>query len=648
MFTYTKQFPCNNEKKPLTENGFKDASDSPDVHKKWQQTFRSIPYWGFPTGDGIFVLDVDVEGLENWKEMTQCHGEPTTFTVQTRSGGYHYYFGMPTGTVVRNSQDTGNTEKIFATGIDIRGEGGYVIMPNGKDYKVINDANVAYPPEWIINRLAEMKRIGMSKQGRFALPTTIPNGSRDGTIFTYGCSLQAKGKSDEEIRDLMTKANDERCDPPLTEAELEKKIEQVLKYPKGTSDFKPNLHGVNGASAKATPAEYRSAMIGMGYHFRLNEADDTIYSNGHPLSDIDEQELFYNMGNLGFTSTEKTVQAYSTEAKANKFHPVREYLESLTWDGVDYIGRMAEYFVDEEGVFELYLRKWLVGCVAKVLPVARGVQNRTFVLAGNQNLGKSYFPRWLCRDLPRYHIEGSIHPEDKDDHLRKIGMWIWEVPELGATTRKADLEALKDFQSAETVVVRKSYGRRDIHKPALANFLATVNPDGMGFLNDPTGSRRYMTSTLKAIDWRYSQEIDPKQLWAQAVALLESGYDWKLSDEEAHQAEGINSEYKVETPVSQYLARYFDIDPNQNDWLMPTIEIIEHLRKQEAISINDKAVAMDISKALGGKLRKKRMTPRGYNQPVVCWFGINPKDPYTRPLNVVKPLSSGGSPTDDL
>lgn len=618
----------------MTPHWKEDATSSQEVIYKLEKMHPNC-LWGFPTGDGIFVIDVDMkndgEGLKNWQEMTQLHGEPNTYTVQTRSGGFHYYFQTPTGTVVRNSQDTGNTDKLFAKGIDIRGEGGYVIAANGKDYVVVNNADVSYPPSWIVERLAEMRQIAMNSK-RFVLPDVIENGSRDATLFAYGSSLQAKGKSDDEITRLMTETNEQRCKPPLDESQLEQKIQQVLKYEKGTAkDFKPTLHGVSNASRNALPEDYRKAIVSMGYHFRLNDADDTIYVNGHPLSDIDEQELFFHLGNLGFSSTEKAVQAYSTEAKENHFHPVAEYLQTLTWDGVDYIGRMAEYFEDEEGVFELYFRKWLVGCAAKVLPHPRGVQNRTLVLAGNQNLGKSYVPRWLCRDIPRYHIEGSIKPDDKDDHIRKIGMWIWEVPELGATTRKADLEALKDFQSAETVVVRKSYGRRDLHKPALANFLATVNPDGMGFLNDPTGSRRYMTSTLKAIDWRYSQDIDPKQLWAQAVALLESGYDWNLSDEEAAQATQINSQYEVESPIAQYLARYFDIDKTETQWMMPTNEIIEHLRKSEVINVGDKAATMEISKTLGRLgLTKRRITPTGYSHQVWTWFGIRAKDAYAK------------------
>lgn len=639
MLNYSPIFPCNNDKRPLTTHGFKDASDDPKVIEKWEKTFKNIAYWGFPTGNGLFVIDVDNKnggtGIKNWKKMTQCHGEPDTYTVKTRSGGFHYYFYMPSGTTVKNSASQ------FADGIDIRGEGGYVITPDGVDYEVYRDAEVMYPPLWILEKL----NIGVKPQpqsvwtGResYTLPKTIKNGTRNSTLFSYGRSLRAKNVTENEIWKKMQEANEKHCETPIEADELHQIYQSVLTKPAGVTGFQIKSEGIPQAGRNPLPEDYRKAMIAMGYSFKLDLVDNSVYINGHPMNDIDEQELLFNLGNAGFGSRDKAVQAYTYEAKQHEFHPIQEYLKNLKWDGQDHIAKLASYFTDEEGVFAQWIRKWLIGSVAKVLPTPHGYQNRTLVLAGNQNAGKSFFVRWLASEVPDFHMEKSINPEDKDDYLRKINSWIWEVAELGATTRKADIEALKNFQSMEKVTVRKSYGRYDLNKPALANFIATVNNEGTGFLNDPTGNRRYMTCTIQNIDWSYAQEVSVSQVWAQAVALFENGEDWNLSDSEAQQATEVNNKYEVDNTVGQYISRLFDIDTNETDWIMPTTEIIDFLQKKVAVGYTERAISMHISKYLTTEnLKKVKVTPKGYTKRVWCWVGIQPKEIDSTPPQVVR------------
>lgn len=75
---------------------------------------------------------------------------------------------------------------------------------------------------------------------------------------------------------------------------------------------------------------------------------------------------------------------------------------------------------------------------------------------------------------------------------------------MGATTRRADVEALKGFLSREVFTVRAPYGRYEIVKPGPASFSGTVN-NAFGVFSDSTGSRRYWATTLTAIDWAYAR-----------------------------------------------------------------------------------------------------------------------------------------------
>lgn len=133
-----------------------------------------------------------------------------------------------------------------------------------------------------------------------------------------------------------------------------------------------------------------------------------------------------------------------------------------------------------------------------------------------------------CQTNGDYFIEAPINTDDKDSEIRLISAWIWEVSELGATTRKADYEALKAFLTTRKVTVRKPYGRHDISKPALASFIGTIN-NSSGIFSDPTGSRRFLVSKIEEINWDYSVSIDPTDVWAEAMAAYLAGESWKLT-----------------------------------------------------------------------------------------------------------------------
>ncbi len=197
--------------------------------------------------------------------------------------------------------------------------------------------------------------------------------------------------------------------------------------------------------------------------------------------------------------------------------------------------------------------------------------------------------------------------------MRMASVWLWEVAELGATVRKADREKLKQFISRESVRERKAYGRRDTVKPALANFVGTINNES-GFLQDATGYRRFMVVPLQSIDWDYVKYVDINQLWAQALALWEQGEDWHLTTVQHARAEEIAKEFEIEDPVSLRLERAL-IDGPAN--FIPTMELLTYLRL-EGTSGSEKYLASSIAQYMKahdyestrGEFKGKRV--RGY------------------------------------
>jgi hypothetical protein len=149
-------FPCEpGGKRPLTRNGHWDATtDRRAIERLWRrQPFANI---GLPTGkkSGIVVLDVDADdgGPESLTKLER-EGIPVPRTARTRTGGggIHVFFRYPSETEIRNSAG------LLGPGLDVRGEGGYVVVPPSRTqgaYEWVDRSPLA-ETSWLIDRLTE-------------------------------------------------------------------------------------------------------------------------------------------------------------------------------------------------------------------------------------------------------------------------------------------------------------------------------------------------------------------------------------------------------------------------------------------------------------------------------------------------------------
>lgn len=320
-------------------------------------------------------------------------------------------------------------------------------------------------------------------------------------------------------------------------------------------------------------SDYLRDLAGLGYTFKYNEVTDRIEVNDEPITDMLQAQIRTRMRDMRHKRMTEVEDAYTAHAWTNRYHPIRDYLTALTWDGQPNIDKLASHFTDRHGMFTIYLRRWLIGAVAKTFG---RTQNFMLVVSGTQRIGKSYFAGWLCPSaLSGYHVEGAIDTDDKDTWRRLSNNWIWEVGEFGATTRRADREALKDFISRLDVTIRLPYGKHDITKPALASLIGTINNEGAGFLNDSSGSRRFGVVEFTAIDWGYSL-LDVDQIWAEAWTAYQAGEQWELTTAERDKQATINEEYEMESGLEGFLRKYYDLNPAGNNW-EAGINIIQEL-----------------------------------------------------------------------
>lgn len=360
-----------------------------------------------------------------------------------------------------------------------------------------------------------------------------------------------------------------------------------------------------------------------GYFFAINDTDETIEINGQPMDDtkLDIIEARLMDEDIPTTHARKVMTLL---ADSNRYHPIKDYLRSLEWNGLPQIDVLATYFKDEDDIFPLYLKRFLIGAVAKVMTDGRE-QNFMLALDGYQNIGKSHLARWLC-PIDKLFLESPLNPDDKDSRINLMRFWIWEVGELGSVTKRADREALKRFITTRIVDERPPYARLPIKKPAITSFIGTVNNEG-GFLNDPTGNRRYAACTLTKIDWGYTQ-MDINQIWAEAYHLYQQGEPFTLTAEEVVKRDYINQKYMVAEPLDDMIERYFRIDPTQtgDDWALTAPAILEAMELRP----DDKALTMRLATVLKGLGLERDREKQTINRPFGSerarfWRGVQKK-----------------------
>lgn len=232
----------------------------------------------------------------------------------------------------------------------------------------------------------------------------------------------------------------------------------------------------------------------------------------------------------GISGALKIDDSLALEFEKHSFHPIKDYLKSLTWDGVKRLDNLLiDYFGADDNLYSREtIRKSLVGAVYRVfkpgckfdlvltLVGAQGTKKSSFFI----KLGKEWFSDTFM----------TVHGKEALEQIQ--GSWIIEMAELSGL-RKAEVEAIKHFITKQEDTFRPAYARVSETFRRQCIFVGTTNKKD--FLTDPSGNRRFMpvdvvpSKVTKDVFGDLDDEVD--QIWAETFQLFKNGEKLFLSED---------------------------------------------------------------------------------------------------------------------
>ena len=268
------------------------------------------------------------------------------------------------------------------------------------------------------------------------------------------------------------------------------------------------------------------------------------------------------------------------------FNPFEDYFFNLpSYDEkTDYITELANTITTtKQDLWQQCFKKWLVAMVGCVLD-DKVINHTVIVFSGKQGLGKTtWVEKLVPKPLKEYLFSGTINPNNKDTLVQLSECMLINLDELENLNR-SEIGSLKEIITKTQIRMRKAYGHNNETMPRRASFAGSVNT--AQFLNDSTGSRRFLCFELEGI--KYQHNVDINMAFSQALFLFKSGFRYWFDQEEIKNITENNEQYQLHSPEEELLLTWFEpcVREKANVFLNAS-QIAAKLAEKAKINITD-------------------------------------------------------------
>lgn len=342
-----------------------------------------------------------------------------------------------------------------------------------------------------------------------------------------------------------------------------------------------------------------------------------------PVTDFVENSILREILKAKVKCNINTLRNLLRSDYCEQFDPFKNYFDNLpnNEDETDYITELANTITTtKQDLWQVCFKKWFVAMVACVTN-DKAINQTVIVFSGKQGVGKTtWIEKLIPKPLKDYMFSGTINPNNKDTLIHLAECMLINLDELENLNR-TEIGTLKELITKTHIRIRKAYGHNNETLPRRASFAGSVNT--AQFLNDTTGSRRFLCFEVEHIE--YTHNIDINQAYAQARQLYKDGFRYWFNQEEIKEINLNNEQYQIRSPEEELLLTWFEIaDRDTANNFLNTTQIATKLAERAKLNITDGTV-MKLGKALKkhGYLRLSKKSGYVYAVRELTWEEVD-------------------------
>ncbi|WP_291046785.1 VapE domain-containing protein [Empedobacter sp. UBA1574] len=431
-------------------------------------------------------------------------------------------------------------------------------------------------------------------------------GNRNNFVHQLACNLNRKGISYAEALGFIL------SDYNYNEIEVMNAVKSAYnnthefgtdkeyKTPKTKEKTNPkssstNEEEIDDDEEKPAAIERLEMFLNKRYNFRYNivtgklEYKKVRNQYFKPITDFVENSILREVLKAKVKCSIQGLRYLLMSDYVEQFDPFKEYFSTLPEinSEVDYITELANTITTTNQ--ELWLecfKKWFVAMVACVTN-EKVVNQTVIVFSGKQGIGKTtWMEKLVPKPLKDYLFSGTINPNNKDTLIHLAECMLINLDEL-ENLNKTEIGSLKEIITKSHIRMRKAYGHNNETLPRRASFAGSVNT--AQFLNDTTGSRRFLCFEVEFIEYHHNVNLD--NCYNQALHLIDEGFRYWFNNEEIKNINQNNEQYQIKSPEEELLLTWFEkADKETANAFLNATQIATRLAFFSNININSGTV----------------------------------------------------------